>query len=64
MRKIQHIHKHAIGIMSLLAIFCQMITGSVSAQAVKSELPQEKQTKLGLYVTSKECRNSLSSLLE
>lgn len=54
MRKIQHIHKHAIGMMSLLAIFCQMITGSVSAQAVKSELPQEKQTTLGLYVTSKE----------
>ncbi len=54
MRKIQHIHKHAIAMMSLLAIFYQMIAGSVSAQAVKSELPQEKQTTLGLYVTSKE----------
>lgn len=55
MRKIQITTKHFIALLSLALFISQMIIIPVAyAQDFKPELPERKQTMLGLYVTSAE----------
>ena len=54
MKTIQDFSKYAISILSMLALFCLTPDTACFAQEANSELPKEKQTTLGLYVTSAE----------
>jgi rhodanese-related sulfurtransferase len=54
MKKIKIITQKVLMFLPLIFVFSQLTTQIVNAQVVKPELPKEKQTTLGLYVTAKE----------